>query len=490
MKKKGFILLITLALTMLSCSKAKSTLLDDSMDELLASINQEHQNIVKPNVNFDEFTSEYTERPFARYYASSTYKSQYQEEKILTFEEVEEDINTLFQALETNYGAYYYFGGKEKFNKVKESILKDCKIEVKNEFLLNTLLDKLSFIEDAHFKIEYQRLHPFDVPYFYRETAFKRDDKGLFEIGTDKYVETVIAEGMEMSDEVFKRSIAEDGSIVFYPILLGSKEESAPELTINYSDGSSKKLISEPYNDFVNYRENGVELYDNQSIPILYSRTQYFDEAAGGGRGRQFLQYADDLKDEPVAVVDLRYNGGGNNVIGFKWLEKYTGEKVTTNYVSIVNWTMDELKSWTTPNAGSSYNSYASMTNIAGWEPITPYYMKANAQPDNFISNDNLLIILASKSTWSASEMFVDMAHNVENAIIIGENTAGCIKGSYISEVLLPNSKILVGFGNMISIFPDDAYYQEFRGFEPDIWVPAGEAEELTIKFINKYMNE
>lgn len=490
MKKKGFILLITLTLMMSGCSNVKSALLEDNMKELLASINQTHKNVVKPDVNFEEYTSEYTERPFARYYASYTYKSQYQEEKILTADEVEEDINTLFQALETNYGAYYYFGGKEKFNEVKESIKKECKTEVKNEFLLNALLYKLSFIEDAHFKIENQRLHPIIAPYFYREAAFKKDDKGFFDIDTDKYVEAVKADGIAISDEVFKRSIAEDGSIVFYPVILREKEEIAPELIIEYSDGSSKQLTAEAYNYFVNYNENKVDLYQNQNIPIVYSRGQYFDEAAGGGAGRQYLQYADDIKDKPVAIVDLRYNVGGNPAIGFKWFEKYTGEKVTTNYVSIVNWNMDEFKSWTNPSANPSYNSYATMTNIAGWEPITPYYMKANAQPDHFISNDKLLIVLTSKNTWSAGEMFVDMAHNVENTIIIGENTAGCLKGSYISEVLLPNSRILVGFGNTISIFPDDTYYQEFRGFEPDIWVPAGDAEELAVKFINKFINE
>jgi hypothetical protein len=34
---------------------------------------------------------------------------------------------------------------------------------------------------------------------------------------------------------------------------------------------------------------------------------------------------------------------------------------------------------------------------------------------------------------------------------------------------------------------PDDPdYFEEFRGFYPDIWVPAAEAEELAVKLMER----
>jgi hypothetical protein len=38
---------------------------------------------------------------------------------------------------------------------------------------------------------------------------------------------------------------------------------------------------------------------------------------------------------------------------------------------------------------------------------------------------------------------------------------------------------------NRVYLTPDDSdYFEEFRGFYPDIWVPAAEAEELAVKLM------
>ena len=110
------------------------------------------------------------------------------------------------------------------------------------------------------------------------------------------------------------------------------------------------------------------------------------------------------------------------------------------------------------------------------------------AHDDKFVSNENLLIILANKNTGSAGEMFVDLAHNVENTIIVGTNTAGVLIGDSTGYITLPNSKVPVTFGTGLSFFPEN-YFEEFVGFMPDLWV-SGDAEEAVLNFIEKHINK
>ena len=65
----------------------------------------------------------------------------------------------------------------------------------------------------------------------------------------------------------------------------------------------------------------------------------------------------------------------------------------------------------------------------------------------------------------------------------LSEKTPWCTGGSAYQSGC-PNSKCVVkiGWGKICS-FPND-YFEEFRGFYPDLWVPADEAEELAVKLM------
>ena len=77
------------------------------------------------------------------------------------------------------------------------------------------------------------------------------------------------------------------------------------------------------------------------------------------------------------------------------------------------------------------------------------------------------------------------MAHNVENVLFIGENTWGAQVASAAYHVQLPNSGCVVTMGHGLFVVPQDwDYYEELRGYQPDLWVPAGEAEELAVKLM------
>lgn len=152
-------------------------------------------------------------------------------------------------------------------------------------------------------------------------------------------------------------------------------------------------------------------------------------------------------------VVDLRINYGGNGILPQKWMMSFASKFVPTNYSQLKYFTIEQIEK--NSNMSSNYQPLDELVNIYGFEQISDSYSKILWQKDEFISNDNLLIILVSKETFSAGEMFVDIAHNLENTIIVGTNTAGCLIGDNYGFISMPNSKIPVNFGTGLSFFSE-----------------------------------
>ena len=154
-------------------------------------------------------------------------------------------------------------------------------------------------------------------------------------------------------------------------------------------------------------------------------------------------------------MLDLRSNTGGDSTIGDQWLCIYgdTGRSFPSNN-----------ESFSTLNGNSTGLSVS----------------------DKWIPNDNLLILLAGKASGSAAEDLIENACNLENVLIVGENTFGSMLAN-AGYIELPNSKCSVTMSaSYVFLRPGNDPFEEFRGFEPDLWVPAGEAEELAAKLIER----
>ena len=222
-------------------------------------------------------------------------------------------------------------------------------------------------------------------------------------------------------------------------------------LTIHYSNGDTQELTAEPYQiytemDLQNPENNQItKFYEDENIPV-FQFNQFAEKHI-----EEILDGATKLKDAPIAILDLRSNTGGDGEIPSQWLNQYTGKIVPSNQYYI----------------------------------DTKLGRKFNDRRDNWIENDNLLIILVGKYSASASELFLDYSYNLENTLIVGENSNGSLVGTS-GKISLPNSgcQIDVGGGRLCVLSEENDCFEELRGFYPDIWVPAGEAEELAVKLI------
>ena len=168
------------------------------------------------------------------------------------------------------------------------------------------------------------------------------------------------------------------------------------------------------------------------------------------------LTGAKKLREAPVSILDLRSNTGGNGGIPGEWMERYT-QKSVSGHKTVID-TKEGIK------------------------------IEDSDTEETWVEHDKMLIILVGKYSASASEWLLDLAYNVENVLIVGENTSGAIIGM-TSKISLPNSACQVDIGSgKVSLFPEDeGYMEEFRGVYPDIWVPAGEAEDLVLQFLKHY---
>lgn len=456
MLKKIFVWILAamLALSNVGCTSVPQP----TMEELLAEVNAEHQEVEKGTMNASQYVGDLVDQDLRWSYYPKENTAEYDPEKILTQQQAIEDVTYLFNAFHDCYGPYEYFGGAEVFDAVEETI--KAELQTKETLIAadleQILLQNLAFIKDGHFNINNKSPYMIKIPFFFREVAFVKTEEGYQAIDGRK-VESV--EGYDNLDELMKRSISQEGKLVYYPVLLKDNDPSIrldlPQscketLIVHYTNKTTQELKAEPFQIYSETFLKTPEEYQvvtsrqNGEIPVFQFNEfdlDYEEEISEGAKV---------LKKAPIAILDLRSNRGGSALIAEDWISKYTNTLVLMNRNIIDTKTGEFLRN----------------------------------EEDKWIENPNMLIILSGKYSASASEMLIDCAYNLENVLIIGENTMGALLGGQ-GSTCLPSSAVKVGVGNgLMSLQTEGDYFEELRGFYPDIWVPAGEAEELAVKLI------
>lgn len=455
------VLVLTAALYTLALCAGCSRLPDVTLDQLMDQVNAAHQ-----AVNNDGLKSEFTRRQPVdengeliseserfSYYANTADADTYDADLVLTRQQMEEDVAYLFDALYACYGNYDKMGGQAAFNAAEQAILEECgQVDsLRAEEFQELLLSHLSFVKDAHFQIQGQKTNPRWYPFFFREVAFYLDEDQYI---TADHKKVASVDGYDDLTQLFKRSISPEGEIVYYPVVLQDTTTWDEPLTVHYTDGSTQVLQCEPY-DYQESFENPDQLaipevrYDGD-IPVLQVNAMQPQTPAFSDWNEGFQAGAKVLGNSKIGILDLRFNSGGDGDAAARWLKGYASTSVPSNSLF--------------------FNAFSGA--------------QSSSARDLWIPNDNLLIILTSKRTASAAEWLIDASHNLENVLIVGDNTSGAMVGS-ISYIQLKNSKLRVGAGSIQAIIPDtNDYFEEFRGFCPDLWVPADEAEDLVLALL------
>ena len=448
-------LALAACLALAGCAQALPP--QSTLDELLAEVNAAHQAIdndgLRGRFALRQPVNENGEpiNTSERYSYYTTDLEPYDPDLVLTQEQMIEDVTYLFDALYTCYGNYDRMGGQAAFDAVEQAILEECAqySSLRAEEFQKLLVPHFAFVKDAHFQIQNQAPNPLWYPFFFREVAFYEDD-GQYITADGKTVASV--DGYDDLSQLFKRSISPEGEIVYYPVLLKDSTTCDETLTIHYTDGNAQTLQCEPYDTAYTFqsidRDAVPELRYDSGIPVL--QVNSMRDGSDSNWTEALLGGAETLGNSKISVLDLRFNPGGTYTLLEEWLRIYAKAQVPANSVFRDAFTGEQLFS----------------------------------ARDTWVENDNLLVILTSKCSASGSEWLIDAAYNLENVLIVGENTCGALIGSS-SGVTLKNSKIVTKIGNLENIVPSaNDYFEELRGFYPDLWVPADEAEELAVKLM------
>ena len=460
MKKKLCVMLSLSMLCLTGCSSVEHL----TFEELMEEVNAKHQEVEPVDVDISDYIGDLVDDEQRNQYYLNHTQETYDPKKMLTQQQAMEDVTYLFDAFHDCYGPYEYFGGAKVFDEAEEKIKGELQKQesIKSEDFEKILLQELKFVKDAHFGINMQRTNPVKIPFFFRETAFQKTKKG-YQTTDGKQVKSV--EGYDNLDEIMKRSLSKEGELVYYPVLLKdcdfwdaleTPQTCDESLTVHYTNGESEELEAEPYQMYTEMdiehpeKNKVVRTWEDGEIPVF--QFNMFDEK----HRDSILTGAKKLREAPVSILDLRSNTGGNGGIPGEWMERYTQKSVSGHKTVI-----DTKEGIETEDSDTK---------------------------ETWVENDKMLIIFVGKYSASASEWLLDLAYNVENVLIVGENTSGAIIGM-TSKISLPNSACQVDIGSgKVSLFPEDAgYMEEFRGVYPDIWVPAKEAEDLILQFLEHY---
>lgn len=428
----------------------------EELTALMETVNAEHQTVVKPAL---EEYKKYVQTPLK---TPSVEVASPNEDGSFSLAQAEADVRYFYAAMQGGYGLYDYFGGDEVFfAKRDETIaaLQACENLTKENFA-EIVRSKLDFIIDAHFSFDSKPiLNEPVVPFFCTGISFEKCEEGYRTEG-GKIVQS--AEGYENLDELFKRSLTLNGDVVYYAVVMvdciDGKMEMPSPLVVTYTDGSTQEIQPVHYQRPTTEHTDMDWLERKDNVPIYGSLACSSSAYFNGNK----------LKGEPVAIMDMRFNGGGRYEIVSDWYKNYTGgTEVPANMIAVLR---------NRNHSDSFYQGYQA------FEDAVCIY----TDEDGFIENDKLLIVLTSKNSASGAEAFTDFAHNLENTLIIGCNTAGCLVGSSGSPITLPNSRFKVNVGYYAHIWPEDDHFSETYGLEPDLWCPPHYAEEAALNFIKK----
>lgn len=455
----SFLCCLVVLVSTCGCTKVTQLVKDNqpTKAELLAEINEEHQRWeAAPAADPTPYLRHYDDPADAQKYTdyfTDTY-SEYDAAKELSLEEAEEDVNYLFDAFYYDFAFYDYFGGHTVFDQAKAEILQElqAKDSLTCKDLQEILVKHLTFIKDGHFNINQNFPAEKDVPFFFRQVMFVKTDSGY----QDSKGKTVVSvDGYPDLDALFKRSISKEGYLVYYPVLLKEAKFDGTEwdkhvcdeqLTVHYADGSTDVLTADTWSQYYKDLPKGqnTDLRQTDGIPVF--QFNHFDPS--------FLEETNDaaaqMSNAGVSMLDLRSNVGGYEEVAHQWINRYSRQRVLGN--------------------GVRYSVLSA---------------SPSAQKASRANNDNILILLSGKCSASSAEITLDLSYNVENSLIVGENTNGSMI-SNSGHIELPNSKCSVDMTfSTVYLTPDGSdYFEEMRGFSPDIWVPAKEAETLAAKLM------
>ncbi|HWR19628.1 MAG TPA: S41 family peptidase [Clostridia bacterium] len=416
-------------------------------------------------------------------------------QKRISLAQAKQDVDLLFRVFRYCYGVYEYFGGDEVFTQAKASVLNDLEALGTgfNASDMTAVLRKhLAYIKDGHFAINYTTIHEMQSYFSAEELTFNRDNHGFYASveGEKQYLLSV--DGNTNLEDHMKLSIGPDGGLTYRLGMLYDKAIRNKAVSTEFEKTTillklENSASTQTYDAALTYSEDW-----ESKVPVVACRDLTTPETCN-----RFINSASRLSSSKVAILDLRGNRGGSPYVVNWWLKAYGPGGLDEYWFGTSSmYRSGKALSYIlarSMDAGANYFSLWDENNS-----LRNNYMKLYQTGENSydISRENIplkqleaegiLFVLMDDGNCSAGEVLLFALRNRKNTILVGTNSNGCLLGGTGQQVVLPNSKIIISYGNGLMFWYDERVFQEGRGFLPDIWVN-GDALERVQKLIEYY---
>jgi len=413
----------------------------------------------------------------------------------ISAQQAAEDVERLFYLFSHGYAGYAFFNQHGEFEQARERILQELpsKSSWSSKDLSSLLHDQLSFIIDCHMKIgDFQFASHQD---FWYDTRLELSlESGGYEFADDGTAYTVVSINGGDHAPFILPSLNDQGDPIYRLGLLSTVEPAPLLLTAANETGERQFEIELQRSNFTYYSEDIFREDIIGGIPVV--RVRSFSDPYADALN-QFVKTASSHRGEPVIIVDIRGNHGGNEHWPISWIRGLTGERAESVFI------FSELTSKTTMAARANVFAYlydrTPSTTIYRDDAerharIAESFESGERQPDwvgpNYplvplIANDTTVILVTNGSVASAGEGLIMRLSQAENVVVVGENSMGCLTFGNGGAHQLPHSKLMVWLPINFGLYLDMEFREE-EGLMPDLWVPAEDAVNYAVAAVRR----
>lgn len=361
------------------------------------------------------------------------------------------DVDLLFRALHSAYGAYYYFG-QDAFDAAEQEVLTwlDGRGMMTGDAFGEQLSKSLSFVKDVHFSVYgHYNERATRYEYFYCEgQSYQLDGEAYY-----KYAGGKRWEFDSFSDARVRMlpSLTADGTLCYAPVLFcpaTEKTDCTVRLTCDAESRtepirwieSTAFCDPNPGYDFRALEENGVFYVSIRSFNIW--QWDFSD----------YLASAEQARKAKLVIYDLRTNGGGGDGPSQKWTTAFAGGSRVQDKVCFATRISPLAKA-----SGSCPQNGTDGTFI--YEEYRGIWQK----------NDVPVIVLMDDQCGSAGDSALNYIRTLDNVLVVGSNSCGCHICGNVYPYCLQKSGVRAAFGTGLQ-YHFKAENVDFKGHEPDVW--------------------
>ncbi|MDH3944624.1 MAG: S41 family peptidase, partial [Anaerolineae bacterium] len=404
-----------------------------------------------------------------------------------------EDVERLFHLFSHSYSGYAYFNQHGEFEQARERILQELSLQSSwsSNAFSSLLHDHLSFIVDCHMKIG-------DIQYashqdFWYDTRLELTlVSGGYQFAANGTVYTVVSINGADPAPFILPSLNQQGEAIYRLGLLSSAEPALLLLTAANETGERHFEIELQRSNFTYFSDEIFREDLIGGIPVV--RVRSFSDPYADALN-EFVNTASKHRGDPVIIVDIRGNHGGNERWPISWIQGLTGERAESVFI------FSELISKTTMASRANVFAYlydrtpnatVYRDDAARHSQIAEAFESGERQPSwvgpiypqvPMITNDTTVILVINGSTASAGEGLIMRLSQAENVVLVGENSMGCLTFGNAGAHQLPHSKLMVWLPINFGLYLDKEFREE-EGLKPDLWVPAADAVNYAVAAI------